>query len=121
MRRALATVSVSLFHDLPRYTSDRLKRAAASGALLAVRRFPDLEGLGFRPGTDCLTWETPEELIAVLNDWRRPERAEHRACFRQRVAKMAHERFTWDRVVEEFLAIVRDFRARKGADNSSQK
>lgn len=113
MRRALLTISTSLFRDLPRYTSDRLKRAAASGAVIAVERFPDMEGLGFRPGTDCLTWETTDELIALCNDWRRLERAEERTSLRHRVATMAHERFTWDRVVEEFLAIVRDYRSRR--------
>jgi SAM-dependent methyltransferase len=114
MRRAPVTICTSLFSDLGRYTSDRLKRALASGAVVAVRRFPDMEGLGLVDGENCLTWSTQAELVALLRDWTRPERAADRQVIRARAAELAHRRFTWDRVVEELLAIVRDHRERRG-------
>lgn len=112
MRSAAVTISTSLFQDLGRYSSDRLKRALASGAVVAVRRFPDMEGLGLEPGRNCLAWSTEAELIGLLRDWTRPERAGERAELRRQAAHLAHRRFTWDRVVEELLAIVRDYRLR---------
>jgi hypothetical protein len=114
MRKAAVTVSTSLYNDLARYTSDRLKRAAASGAVTAVRRFPDMDGLGLRPGENCLAWSTPAELAAILKEWAGPARAAERARIRANAAGLAHRRFTWDTVTEELLAIVRDHRARRG-------
>jgi glycosyltransferase involved in cell wall biosynthesis len=87
----------------------------ASGAVLAVRRFPDFEGLGLRDGENCVLWYTPAELAALLRDWTRPERATDRAAIREAAAELAHRRFSWDVVTEELLAIVRDFRARRGS------
>jgi len=114
MWSAAVTVSTSLFHDLPRYSSDRLKRAAAAGAVVAVREFPDMAGLGFVDGVNCLVWRTADDLVGLLRRWTRPEQAPARRKIRAAVAALASERFTWDRVVEELLAILRDHRARRG-------
>lgn len=113
MRSAKVTLSTSLFNDLGRYTSDRLKRALCAGAVVALRRFPDLEGLGLQDGKNCLVWQSPEDLIEILRDWQRPERAPERRALRQAAAALGRARFCWDRVVEEWLAIVRDQRARR--------
>lgn len=112
---ARAAISVSLFHDLVRYSSDRLKRALASGAVTFIRHFPDVEGLGIRDGQHALIWDTPEQLISLLREWGRPELAERRQELRQAAAEMARERYGWRRTVEELLAIVRDWRARRSA------
>ncbi len=114
MRRARVVVSVSLFHDLARYTSDRLKRAMCAGAVVAVRRFPDMEGLGLEPGKNCLAWETTGELVDLLRQWTAADCAEERSAIRRRAAALGHSRFTQANVVEELLAIVRDHRARRG-------
>lgn len=114
MRDAALAISTSLFQDLGRYSSDRLKRALASGAVVAVRRFPDMEGLGLEVGRNCLAWSTEAELLELVCGWTRPERAAERSAMRREAAALAHRRFTWDRVTEELLAIVRDHRARKG-------
>ena len=114
MRAAAVVISTSLFQDLERYTSDRLKRAMASGAVVAVRRFPDMEGLGLRPGENCLSWDTTADLIDQLRKWTRPWLAAARIPIRRCASSVACQRFTWDRIVEELLAIVRDHRARRG-------
>lgn len=121
MHRARVTISTSLFQDLTRYTSDRLKRSMMSGAVTAVHAFDDMEGLGlvpYGPGdsarANCLAWRTTPELVELLRDWLRPERAAERREIRARAAAVARERYTWERIVEELLAIVRDYRARRG-------
>jgi hypothetical protein len=114
MRRARLTVSISLYNDLGRYSSDRLKRALMAGAVVALRRFPDMEGLGLRAGENCLVWETPEQLVELIRDFRRPERTEIRQHMRKKAAELGRARYSWPRVVEELLAIVRDYRARRG-------
>jgi glycosyltransferase involved in cell wall biosynthesis len=113
MRGAALTVATSIYNDLARYTSDRLKRAMASGAVVAVRRFPDMEGLGLRDGENCLYWSAPADLAALMKDWVCPVRLAERTAIRARAAALAHDRFTWDRVTEELLAIVRDYRRRR--------
>jgi hypothetical protein len=114
MRATAVTVSTSLFHDLGRYTSDRLKRALCSGAVVAVRAFDDMEGLGLKHGENCLVWRDTGELVALLRDWTRPPRAGERRKLRENAAALGHRRHTWSSTVEEFLAIVRDWRARRG-------
>lgn len=109
MRRARVVVSVSLFHDLDRYTSDRLKRAMCAGAVVAVRRFPGMDGLGLVGGVNCLAWEATAELVEIL---REPHSAAD--MIRRNAAQLGHARFTQAVVVEELLAIVRDHRARRG-------
>jgi len=112
-RRAAVTISTSLFSNLERCTSNRLPNAFYAGAVTAVEKFPDMEGLGLKPGENCLTWSTASELIGLLRDWTRDERAGDRQIIRERAHNLAVERFSWDRSVEEMLAIVRDYRARR--------
>jgi hypothetical protein len=114
MRRAAITISTSLYSNLERYTSNRLKYALAAGAVTAVERFTDMEGLGLVHGKTCLVWSSAEDLIPMLKDWTQPERAHERQAIREAARALAVDRFTWDRSVEELLAIVRDYRARKG-------
>lgn len=115
MRAARVTISTSLFDNLGRYTSDRLKRAMCAGAVVAARRFPDAAGLGLAHGENCLIWDTPDELVGLIRDWSRPERASDRNSIRKAAAELARERFSWERAVEELLAILRDVRARRRA------
>jgi len=110
---ARMAVSVSLYHRLRRYTSDRLKRALGAGACVAMHRFNDSEGLGIREGIHVVGWETAKELADVLADWTRPERARDRAAMRDAASRLAHETMTWDCSVEELLAIVRAERRRR--------
>lgn len=113
MRSAPITISMSLFQTLGRYTSDRLKRALASGAVVAVREFPDMGGLGLRSGENCLSWTTEAELVKLCDAWL-GKSTDERMQLRRRAASLAHDRFGWDRVTEELLAIVRAHRGRKG-------
>jgi hypothetical protein len=63
---ARAAISSSIRCDLPRYTSDRLFRMLASGAVCLVERFPDCEGLGLEHGINCFLWEDWEMLDAII-------------------------------------------------------
>lgn len=108
------TISKSLFCDLERYTSNRLKYAFASGAVTAVEQFADMAGLGLVHGENCIVWAGYEDLVSRLQEWVKPERAEARRRIRQNARAHALEHFSWDRSVEHLLAVVRDFRARKG-------
>ena len=115
MRSAPLTISTSLFQALGRYSSDRLKRALASGAVVAVRSFPDMAGLGLKSGENCLFWETDTELVKLCGEWvARPP--ESRMRIRSAAAALAHDRFGWDRVTEELLSIVRAHRSRRGLE-----
>jgi len=108
MREARLTISISLFNDLGRYTSDRLKRAMCAGAVVAARRFPDMTGLGLKHGSNCLIWGTHDELAGLIKTWLDPDKARDRDQIRAAAAQLARERFTWKRSVEELLAILRD-------------
>lgn len=114
MRRTSLTICASLFHNLERYTSNRLKYALNAGAVAAVCAFDDMEGLGLRDGINCLVWRTPEDLVALVQKWTRPDHDLDRQRIREAAASLAAERHTWNHSVEELLAIVRDHRARKG-------
>lgn len=116
-RSAPVVVSQSCFDGGPdalrRYTSDRLRRIMGAGGVAAVRRFPDQEGLGLREGVNCLCWDTPEDLAALLKDWLRPERDAERQRIREAAARVARENWTWRVVAENLLAIVRAERQRR--------
>jgi len=114
IRQTPLTIVTSLFTDLGRYTSDRLARTAAAGGVVVVREFADMHGFGLRPGENCLSWANEAQLIDVLRKWSTPECATARQAMRERAVELAHRHLTWDRSVEELLAIVRDYRARKG-------
>lgn len=114
MRRASVTIAQSLFSDLERYTSDRLTRAMHAGAVVAVRRFPDMEGLGLIDRVNCLAWSTSNDLDQLIAVWTRPDYAPRRAEIRRAASALAAERYPWSRTVEELLAIVRGYRERRG-------
>ena len=86
----------------------------AAGACIAVRRFPDMEGLGLEVGTNCLAWDKLEDLVLLLRTWTAEGRENERYRIREAAAALAHARFSWERSTEELLAIVRDYRARRG-------
>jgi SAM-dependent methyltransferase len=116
-RSAPVVVSQSCFDGGPdalrRYTSDRLRRIMGAGGVAAVRRFPDQEGLGLREGVNCLCWDTPEDLAALLKDWLRPERDAERQLIKEEAARVARENWTWKVAAENLLAIVRAERQRR--------
>lgn len=114
IRQTPITIVTSLFTDLGRYTSDRLPRTAAAGGVMAVREFVDMTGYGLRPGDNCLTWTDAKSLIELLRRWTVPAAAAARANIRRNAVALAKQHFTWDRSVQELLAIVRDYRARRG-------
>ena len=111
--RARGAVACSLFTDLRRYTSDRLKRMLGCGAVTAMRAFDDYEGLGIRDGVHALVWRDEQDLVELLGDWLRPERDVDRPPIREAAHRLARETMTWDVVVENLLAIVRAERHRR--------
>ncbi|MFH1571328.1 MAG: glycosyltransferase, partial [Gemmatimonadota bacterium] len=111
--RARVGVACSLFTDLRRYTSDRLKRMLGCGAVTALRAFDDYEGLGIRDGVHALVWRDEQDLVDLLGDWLRPERDRDRPRIREAAWRLARGTMTWDVIVENLLAIVRAERHRR--------
>ena len=107
--KSLAAVSISIRADLPRYTSDRLFRCLASGALTLVEAFPDMAGLGLRDGINCLSWSTLGELEALVKGIvEAPETRPHDDIrIRARDLAMTH---TWAARMGELAAIVEAIR-----------
>jgi hypothetical protein len=106
---ATSAISMSIRNDLPRYTSDRLFRALASGACVLVERFPDMEGLGLVDGVNCRAWSGWGELEnhIVQAEPRDPEYAR----LRHAAARVALALHTWDARMPELLWIVDAVRA----------
>lgn len=118
--RARGAVSMSIRNDLPRYTSDRLFRALAAGALVFVERFPDLEGLGVRHNENALVWSDPTDLLMTLARYMSTSagiRAEvDQDVARIRAAAVKTGRWhTWAARMPELMAIVETVRERRSA------
>lgn len=105
---AKAVLSMSIRNDLPHYTSDRLFRCLASGALTLVEEFPGYADLGLEHERNCLLWRTwadlqPQVVRALLGY---PQQAEIRAAARG----LAVVRHTWDARMSELLELVERIR-----------
>jgi hypothetical protein len=102
---ARAALSMSIRNDLPHYTSDRLFRCLAAGALTLVEEFPGMRDLGLRHGVNCLIfrdWEGLRLLTdAILAPAGYPDAAGIRAAARE--LALTH---TWDARMVELLALV---------------
>jgi hypothetical protein len=105
---ATVAVSMSIRSDLPRYTSDRLFRALASGAYVLVERFPDMEGLGL-DDSNCRAWSDWDQLLDLIlrvdlgaPDYLATRRAAH---------ELAHAHHTWDARMGDLMAIIHAVRA----------
>jgi hypothetical protein len=108
---AVAALSISIRHDLPRYTSDRLFRMLASGAVCLVERFPDCEGLGLDNWDNCVLWDGWDDLRSVLyalfhggHEFGRYD-GNREAYMRQQSARLGLEH-TWQARMPELLACV---------------
>lgn len=106
-------LSHSLFTRLRRYTSGRLPDALLCGACVAVQTFDDLEGLGVRDGEHLLVWRDEHDLVELLRDWLRPERAADRRRMGQAAREHALQHLTWTAAIEGMMAIVREERRRR--------
>jgi hypothetical protein len=105
-----AAISASIRNDLPRYTSDRLLRCLASGALTLVEHFPDMEGLGLRDGENCAVWydvDGLERLVADVLSRPNDEAWEH---IRHEARELALTH-TWDSRMFELAHMVEAVRA----------
>jgi hypothetical protein len=107
--KALAAVSISIRNDLPRYTSDRLFRCLASGALTLVEAFPDSEGIGLRHGHNCLVWSELRDLEAIVEDVLAHPTEATWSLIRQEARQLAMTH-SWDARMHELSAIVEAIR-----------
>lgn len=94
-------LSMSITNKLPRYSSDRLFRALACGATVLVQRFPDMEGVGLVHGTNCLVWETEQELVDHVRST--SETVRRRIGSRAEMLALSH---TWHSRMYELAAII---------------
>lgn len=106
---ARAALSISIRNDLPRYSSDRLFRMLASGAVCLVEAFPDMEGVGLIGGVNCLVWYDLTQLEGVIRDVLATP-AEHFVPMRQAAAALSRDH-TWVARFHELLAIADAVRA----------
>ncbi|MCU0691313.1 MAG: hypothetical protein MUF54_07925 [Polyangiaceae bacterium] len=103
---AAAALSLSIRHDLPRYTSDRLFRMLASGAVCLVKRFPDCEGLGLIDGRNCYVWSDWAELHGLLTGILSGDFAcTNPNDLRVGALELSHDH-TWDARMPELMACV---------------
>jgi len=109
-----AIISHSLFTKLRRYTSGRLPDALlCGGAPVVCQAFDDWEGLGVRDGEHLLVWRDSADLVELLRDWLRPERAEDRRRMAAAARQHALQHLTWPAAIEGMMAIVRAERLRR--------
>jgi hypothetical protein len=101
---ARAALSISIRNDLPRYSSDRLFRMLASGAVCLVEAFPDCEGLGLLDGINCMLWSDLQQLEGLIRSvLDSPE--ERWLPMRQAAVELSVDH-TWVARFHELLAIV---------------
>lgn len=108
--RSLAALSISIRNDLPRYSSDRLLRCLASGALTLVDEFPDMAGLGLKHGINCLVWTEFEELCAQIDSVLQNPTDPIWSLIRNSARELALTH-TWDSRMFELAAMVEAVRA----------
>jgi hypothetical protein len=102
---ARGSVSISIRNDLARYTSDRLFRALAAGAIVLFERVPDWEGLGLEDGGNCLCWTGMDELMKVSERALAMPDSEARAM-RSAAVELGARTHNWQTRSLELLAIV---------------
>lgn len=112
---AHAAISMSIRADLPRYTSDRLFRALAAGALVLVERFPDMAGLGLQHGVNCIVWVEDEDLEERIAEVLADPFAARYSGIRAQGAQLAASLHTWAARMPELLAIVEAVRVRRAS------
>jgi hypothetical protein len=100
-----AALSISIYNYVTRYTSDRLFRMLASGAVSLVERFPDCEGLGLVDGENCFLWSTWAELSARIDELLIDPNAPRWREMRTAAVELS-KYHTWDARMEELLALV---------------
>lgn len=106
---ARVALSLSASNHLPRYTSDRLFRMLASGAVCVVERFAECESLGLVDGHNCL--------IVEDEDWATPIRyalTHDCSAMREAARTLAIQQHDWPVRVSELQAIVDGVRENRG-------
>lgn len=101
---ARAALSISIRNDLPRYSSDRLFRMLASGAVCLVESFPDCEGLDLRDGVNCMLWSDLQQLEGLIRSVL-DSPAERWLPMRQAAVELSVDH-TWAARLHELLSIV---------------
>jgi len=109
---AAAALSLSIRCDLPRYTSDRLFRMLASGAVCLVENLPDYEGLGLVDGVNCLIFDEWDGLKSDLDEILLTRNSPRWSTMRQEAARLGLEH-TWAARMPELLACIDAVRAHR--------
>lgn len=108
---ARAALSISICNDLERYTSNRLFYGLASGAIMLVEAFPDVEGLGVEDGRNAFLWRTWDDLAGLVQHTIGPWCASEEQRQMRRAARELGLLHSWDAHMPELLAIVDAVRA----------
>lgn len=108
---ARCAISMSMRNDLPAYSSDRLFRALASGAVTLVEYFPELETtVGLQPGLHGFEWAARPELfdhIDAILDVPDPTYE----FMRRAASEFARRYHSWKARAPELREVIRQVRA----------
>jgi hypothetical protein len=112
-RKSLMAISLSMSNKLGRYTSDRMLRIMACGCVALVKRFPEMEAMGFRHEETVLAWETPKEALAIAKKWLAEGRRSRLLDIGSAGAALVQKHHTWKVRMEQFSAILRAIRRQR--------
>ena len=112
-QRAKIGLSISLDNKLECYSSDRLLRVLACGALALVKRFPGMSVLGLRHADNCLVFETAEEAVALARKALDPKNADLLQGIAERGARLAAENHGWEVRMREMMKYVKSIRSNR--------
>jgi len=113
-RTSRIALSLSLTSKFERYSSDRLFRALACGAVVLVKNFDDMAALGLESGDNCIGWDSPMQAVSLAEELLKPEHDETCAEIGAVGARLAREYHTWNRRMLEmsfYLNFIRDRKA----------
>jgi hypothetical protein len=112
-RHARFAVSVSLFNDLERYTSDRLLRALACGRPVLMKAFSDHASFGVVHGQNALVFDTTSEALKLYHRWREANDEPEIAEIGRRGAALARDHHSWGVRMLELAPLVAAARGRE--------
>lgn len=104
-------IAINFSHfDYERYSSDRMFRLMASGALCMTHRYAGLH-LDFESGENVVAWDTFEHLKAQIDFYLQND--EERKRIAKNGCELVHRTHTFDAMIENLIKIYNEHRVRK--------
>lgn len=112
-RKSHMAISISTCSTLGRYTSDRTFRAMACGTPCLIKRFADMEGLGFVHGQNVLAFDTIPEAVGIAKDFLSPGRRTQLREIGRNGAALVQQHHTWGVRMHELASILQALRGQR--------